>query len=124
VDSGGGVTKLTQLGYNMVPEDLYEAHQITGAKKTDKVDSRILADLLRTDTSPEVYILSSNVLGLRDLARHRKRLVNMLIVFFYISIFFFDVREINLRKIGIYLFRYNKDCMISQVLLKRKVYIG
>ncbi|MCD5409572.1 MAG: hypothetical protein LRZ87_02255 [Methanocellales archaeon] len=38
-------------------------------KKTDKVDSRILADLLRTGYLPEVYIPSEDVLKLRDIAR-------------------------------------------------------
>jgi transposase len=68
-------TMLTQLGYHVVLADPYKAHQIAGAKKTDKVDSEILADLLRTGYLPQVYIPPEDVLVLRDLARHRARLV-------------------------------------------------
>lgn len=71
----GVYTMLTQLGYTVVLADPFKAHQIAGAKKTDKVDSKILADLLRTGYLPEVYIPSQDVLLLRDIARHRVRLV-------------------------------------------------
>ena len=52
-----------------------KVHQIACRKKTDKVDSRILADLLRTGYLPVVYILGGDVLRFRDLARHRAGLV-------------------------------------------------
>ena len=35
---------------------------------TDKVDARILADLLRTDMVPECYIPDERIRNLRDLA--------------------------------------------------------
>jgi transposase len=68
-------TMLTQLGYTVVLADPFKAHQIAGAKKTDKVDSKILADLLRTGYLPQVYIPPEDVLILRDTARHKERLV-------------------------------------------------
>ena len=37
--------------------------------KTDKVDARILADLLRTDMIPECYIPDEKIRNLRDLRR-------------------------------------------------------
>lgn len=73
-----GVYKLlTELGYNVVLASPLKTHQIACKKKTDKVDSRILADLLRTGYLPEVYIPSEDVLRLRDIARHRARLVRI-----------------------------------------------
>jgi transposase len=44
--------------------------------KTDKVDARILADLLRTDMIPECYIPDEKIRNLRDLARRRHYFVN------------------------------------------------
>lgn len=44
--------------------------------KTDKVDARILADLLRTDMIPECYIPDEKIRDLRDLARNRYYFVN------------------------------------------------
>jgi transposase len=40
---------------------------------TDKVDARILADLLRTDMIPECYIPGGKIRNLGDLARRRRR---------------------------------------------------
>jgi transposase len=39
--------------------------------KTDKVDARKLADLLRTDMVAEYYIPDKDISNLRDLARRR-----------------------------------------------------
>jgi transposase len=44
--------------------------------KTDKVDARILADLLRTDMIPECYIPDEKIRNLRDLGRRRHYFVN------------------------------------------------
>ena len=68
---------LAALGYEVVLSNPVKTHQIACRKKTDKVDSRILADLLRTDYLPEVYIPSEDVIRLRDIARHRARLVRI-----------------------------------------------
>ena len=73
-----GVYKLlTEIGYEVVLANPLKTHQIAAKKKTDKVDSRILADLLRTGYLPEVYIPSEDVTKLRDIARHRARLVRV-----------------------------------------------
>ncbi len=73
----GAYKLLTELGYDVVLASPLKTHQIACKKKTDKVDSRILADLLRTGYLPEVYIPSEDVLKLRDIARHRARLVRI-----------------------------------------------
>jgi len=73
----GAYKLLTELGYEVVLASPLKTHQIACKKKTDKVDSRILADLLRTGYLPEVYIPSEDVLKLRDIARHRARLVRI-----------------------------------------------
>lgn len=73
----GVYTMLTGLGYHVVLTDPGKIHRIAGAKKTDKIDSKTLADLLRTGYLPELYIPSEDVLRLRDLARHRVRLVRI-----------------------------------------------
>ena len=43
--------------------------------KTDKVDSKILAELLRTNLIPEAHMISEEKRGLRDLMRARLRFV-------------------------------------------------
>jgi len=50
---------------------------IAGKKKTDKVDAKTLANLLRTGFLPEVYIPNDEMLRLRDLARHKSQLTRM-----------------------------------------------
>ena len=71
-----GVYKLlTELGYEVVIANPVKTHQIAGNKKTDKVDSETLADLLRTGYLPKIYVPSEDVIKLRDIARHRVRLV-------------------------------------------------
>ena len=51
---------------------------IASAKvKTDKIDSKVLADLLRMDGIPEAYVPSKEIRGLRDVVRHRISLVRM-----------------------------------------------
>jgi transposase len=68
---------LTELGYDVVLADPLQTHRIAGKKKTDKVDSKTLADLLRTGYLPKVYIPSEEIIKLRDIARHRTRLVRL-----------------------------------------------
>ena len=73
----GAYKLLTELGYDVVLANPLKTHQIACKKKTDKVDSKILADLLRTGYLPEVYIPDEDVLRLRDIARHRARLIRI-----------------------------------------------
>lgn len=68
---------LNQLGYKVKLANPLKCHQIAKEKKTDKIDSRILADLLRVNYLPEVYILSEDMLKLRDLTRHKCNLMRI-----------------------------------------------
>lgn len=43
----------------------------------DKEDAKTLADLLRTNYLPEVYIPDEDILRLRDLARHKATLTRL-----------------------------------------------
>ena len=71
-----GVYKMLRgLGYHVILANPLKTRQIAGAKKTDKVDSKTLANLLRTRYLPEVYIPKDDILLLRDLTRHRAQLV-------------------------------------------------
>jgi transposase len=68
---------LKSKGYNVKVARPLMVKAIAYAKvKTDKVDARILADLLRTDMIPECYIPDENIRNLRDLARRRHYFVN------------------------------------------------
>jgi transposase len=66
---------LTDLGYQVVLADPAKTRMIAGKKKTHEEDSKTLADLLRTTYLPQVHIPSEDVLKLRDITRHRARLV-------------------------------------------------
>lgn len=68
---------LTGLGYNVVLANPVKTHYMAGAKKTEKIDSKTLADLLRTGYLPGLYIPSEDVLELRDSAQHRAQLVRI-----------------------------------------------
>lgn len=69
---------LRKLGYNEVKlANPLKCHQIAKDKKTDEVDSKILADLLRTNFLPEVFIPSEEILKLRDLVRHKCNLTRL-----------------------------------------------
>ena len=43
----------------------------------DKEDAKALANLLRTNYLPEVYIQDDDILRLRDLARHKANLTRL-----------------------------------------------
>jgi transposase len=75
--SRGVYNLLTELGYDVVVANPVKTNRISGKKKTDKVDSKALADLLRTGYLPIVYVPSDEILKLRDIARHRIKLVRM-----------------------------------------------
>ncbi len=73
-----GVYKLlTELGYEVVLANSVKVHKIACDKKMDKVDSKTLADLLRTGYLPLVYMPSDDIIKLRDISRHRAQLVRM-----------------------------------------------
>lgn len=70
-------SQLKELGYDAVLADPRKVSEIAGKKKTDREDSRILADLLRTGYLPTVYIPDEKIIELRNVGRHRIRLVRM-----------------------------------------------
>ena len=73
-----GVYKiLTEMGYEVKLANPKKAHDIAGSKKMDKIDAKTLADLLRTNYLPEVWIPDEKVLRLRDLARHKANLTRL-----------------------------------------------
>ncbi len=73
-----GVYKLlTELGFEVVLANPLKVHRIAAEKKLDKIDSKTLADLLRTGYLPVVYMPSDDIIKLRDISRHRTQLVRM-----------------------------------------------
>jgi transposase len=73
-----GVYKvLTEMGYEVRLANPKKTHDIACKKKTDKVDARILADLVRTKYLPEVWIPDEHTLRFRDLARHKSNLTHL-----------------------------------------------
>lgn len=75
--SRGVYNLLTDLGYDVVQANPLKTNRIAGKKKTDRVDSTALADLLRTGYLPLIYVPSDEIYKIRDLSRHRARLVRM-----------------------------------------------
>jgi len=73
-----GVYKLlTELGYEVVLANAAKIKSIPGSNKTDPIDSKKLADLLRVGYLPVVYMPSDDIIKLRDISRHRSQLVRM-----------------------------------------------
>ena len=73
-----GVYQLfSNLGYMVKLANPKKTHDIACNKKTDKVDARTLADLLRTRYLPEVWIPTDDILQLRKITRHKSRLTRM-----------------------------------------------
>lgn len=66
-----------ELGYEVKLTSPKKTKEIAGKKKTDKIDAKTLANLLRTGYLPEVYIPSDEMLKLRDIARHKESLTTM-----------------------------------------------
>jgi len=66
-----------EQGYTVKLTSPKKTKDIAGKKKTDKVDAKTLANLLRTGFLPEVYIPSDETLKLRDIARHKETLTHM-----------------------------------------------
>ncbi len=68
---------LTELGYDVVVANPAKIKSMPGSNKTDKIDSRRLADLLRVGYLPITYMPSEDIIKLRDISRHRAQLVRM-----------------------------------------------
>jgi transposase len=68
---------LTEMGYEVKLANPKKTHDIACKKKTDKVDAKILADLLRTKYLPEVWIPDEKTMRLRDLTRHKSNLTRL-----------------------------------------------
>ena len=73
----GAYKVLTELGYKVKLANPKKTHDIACKKKTDKVDAKILADLLRTNYLPEVWIPDEKTMRLRDLTRHKSNLTRL-----------------------------------------------
>lgn len=73
----GAYNLLSGLGYRVKLANPVKTHLIACKKKTDKVDAKSLADLLRTNYLPEVYIPDEKTLRLRDLVRHKSNLTRL-----------------------------------------------
>ena len=68
---------LTELGYKVKLANPIKCRQISKEKKTDQVDSKIIAELLRVDFLPEVYIPPDEIMRLKDLTRHRVNITRL-----------------------------------------------
>ena len=68
---------LTDLGFTVKLANPKKTHDIACSKKTDKVDAHILADLLRTNYLPEVWIPDEQTLKFRDITRHKTTLTHL-----------------------------------------------
>ncbi len=73
----GAYNILRELGYEVKLANPKITHDIASGKKMDKVDAKTLADLLRTNYLPEVYIPDDDILQLRDLTRHKANLTRL-----------------------------------------------
>ena len=68
---------LVDAGYEVLVANPKKNKAIASSKiKNDKVDSHMLAQLLRSDMLPTVYVSSLEMRALKELLRHRVRLVN------------------------------------------------
>ena len=68
---------LTEMGYEVKLANPKKTQDIACKKKTDKIDAKILADLLRTHYLPEVWIPDEKTMRLRDLTRHKSNLTRL-----------------------------------------------
>ncbi len=70
--------KLEKLGCDVVLSNPLQTKAVASARiKNDKVDSEILADLLRTDFLPTAYIQPRNIRDLKELVRQRAEYVEI-----------------------------------------------
>jgi transposase len=70
---------LTEMGYRVKLANPKKTHDIACKKKTDKIDAKILADLLRTKYLPEVWIPDEQTLRFRDLTRHKSTITRLIV---------------------------------------------
>ena len=56
---------LKEMGYTIKLANPVTCHKIAHEKKTDKVDSKILADLTRVNYLPEVYIPTDEIVTIK-----------------------------------------------------------
>lgn len=70
---------LRKYGYKVKLANPYKVHQLAKDKKTDKIDSKLLADLIRIGYLPEVFIPMDEILYLRDITRHKCNLTRILV---------------------------------------------
>lgn len=69
---------LLRLGFHVKLVDVYKSKLIAGTRlKNDKVDSKILAEMLRSDFLPEAYLAPLETRTLRELLRWRIFLVRI-----------------------------------------------
>jgi len=68
---------LTDMGYSVKLANPKKTHDIACKKKTDRIDAKILADLLRTKYLPEIWIPDEQTLRFRDLTRHKANLTRL-----------------------------------------------
>ena len=69
---------LESIGCSVVLSNPLQTKAIASARiKNDKVDSRVLADLLRTNLLPTVYIQPPDIRDLKELVRQRALFVHM-----------------------------------------------
>jgi transposase len=68
---------LTEMGYEVKLANPKKTHDIACKKKTDKIDAKILADLLRTHYLPEVWIPDEKTMRRRDLTKHKSNLTRL-----------------------------------------------
>ena len=68
---------LKEISFSAELADPVKTSQISKQKKTDWVDSRILADLIRTNYLPKIFIPTEDILALRDLTRMKIRLTRI-----------------------------------------------
>jgi len=69
---------LENMGFNVVLSNPLQTKAIAAARiKNDKVDSRVLADLLRTNFLPTAYLQPREVRDLKELVRQRMNYVDM-----------------------------------------------
>ncbi len=73
----GAMKIFRDLGYEVKLASPKKTKDIAGVKKTDKIDAKTLARLLKTGFLQEVYIPNDEMLKLRDITRHKENLTIM-----------------------------------------------
>ena len=68
---------LTELGYETVLANPAKIKSLPGSNKTDPIDSKKLADLLRVGYLPITYMPPEDIIKLRDISRHRTQLIRI-----------------------------------------------